>query len=146
MIFVLIGLTVTSFITEYFSMIPGGLIVPVFLAAYILKPEAIIGTFIVASISLIFLFFLNQFFLIQKKKRLIITIAISSIIVFFWRKYLPSFFPDDLLFEAVGWVIPGILSMSMQKNGYFKTLIFTLFVTLCLLPMYFFFIKIGNLF
>jgi len=135
-LFVLLGLTATSFMIEYFCISPGGLIVPVFLSAYIFKPQAIIGTFVVASSSFFILRQLNHYFLIQKNKRLVLTIVISTLFVFLWRKYLPFYFPHNTLFETVGWIIPGILSYTMQRNGFQRTVSFTFFTTLCLFPFY----------
>lgn len=134
--FILLGITLTSFITEFFCINPGGLIVPVFLTIYLSKPEAIIGTFLISSCSFFVFFLMNRFFIIQKKQRFIIIIMISSILVFIWRKFVPHFFPHDILFETVGWVIPGILSFTMTKNGFFKTTFFSIITLLFLFPLY----------
>ena len=143
LLFVLFGLTFTSFMIEFFCISPGGLIVPVFLTAYIFNPQAIIGTFFVASLTFLFLRHLSHFFLIQKNKGLVLTIAFSTLLVFLWRKYLPFYFPHSFVFETVGWIIPGIFSYTMQKNGFFKTIWFTFFTTLCLFPFYLLFHKIS---
>lgn len=138
-IYVLLGLTATSFITEFFCILPGGLIVPVFLTTYIYQPEAIIGTLVIASGSCLLFFIVNHFFLIQKKRRFVLIIMFSATLVFVWRKFFPYFFPNDILFETVGWIIPGILSFNMAKKGFFKTIFFTMIIFLCLLPIYFLF-------
>ena len=145
LLFLLFGLTVTSFITEIFCISPGGLIVPVFLSAYFHNPQAIIGTFLVASFSFIILKQINCYFLIQKNKRLVVTIALSAILVFLWRKYLPFYFPHEIMFETIGWIIPGILSYTMQKNGFFRTVLFTFLTSFFLFLISFIFIFLLNI-
>ena len=135
-IFVLLGITVTSFISEFFCINPGGLIVPVFLTTYLTTPEAIIGTFFISTLSFLLFFNINKLFIIQKKHRFIIIIIISSALVFIWRRYFPHYFPQDILFETVGWIIPGIFSFTMTKNGFLKTSFFTILTLLFLFPFY----------
>jgi len=135
-IFVLLGITVTSLITEFFCINPGGLIVPVFLTTYLFNPEAIIGTFFLSTFSFSVFFILNQLFIIHKKHRFIFIILISTVLVFIWRRYVPNFFPQDILFETIGWIIPGILSFTMTKNGFLKTSFFTIITLLFLSPFY----------
>ena len=137
-IYLLFSLTFISMLVEFFCISPGGLLVPIFLAAYYLQPQAIIGTFIIAAISYSLLLFANYVFLIQKKHKFILTILITTGLIFLWRRFLPYLFPQTLLFETVGWIIPGILSYTMQKNGFFKTLLFTTIMSSCLIPFYMF--------
>lgn len=138
-VFLIFGIVFSSLVVEFFSIIPGGLIVPAYLAIFYSEPLRIVGTFSVASITLVLMKFLSGRFLFEKKKKFIITIIISSLFTFFWWKAMPFIFPKGILFETAGWVIPGLLASCMDKHGYFKTLFYTLVVSGVLAALYFFF-------
>ena len=134
--FILFGLVLTSFFVEFSGILPGGLIVPVYLSLYYQEPERIIGTLGVSLIVLLMMKFLAKTFLLSKKQKFSLTIILSSLLTFFWWKWLPFLFPADFIFKTVGWIIPGLFASTLDRDGFLKTLLFTLLITTALFLFY----------
>ena len=87
----------------------------------------------------IFRKFLPIFFRIKtrsKKQKFSLTIIISSLLTFFWWKWLPFLFPAYFIFKTVGWIIPGLFASTLDRDGFLKTLLFTLLITTALFLFY----------
>jgi poly-gamma-glutamate biosynthesis protein PgsC/CapC len=134
--FSLMGLFFTSLFTSLISITPGGMIVPLYLSLYMKEPERIVGTVAVSFTTLFLYKIISSLFLIDKKKTVIIMILISTLLTYTWWKFMPALFPFDFVFKTAGWIIPGILANTMNKQGLIKTVLSCSICTLSLFLIY----------
>jgi poly-gamma-glutamate biosynthesis protein PgsC/CapC len=134
--FSMIAIFFTSIVNALIQITPGGIIVPLYLSLYIKEPERLIGTLSVSFMTLLIYRIISSFFLIEKKKTLIIMVLISTILTYIWWKFMPVVFPTDFLFKTAGWIIPGILANTMNRQGIIKTIISCISCTLILFILY----------
>ncbi|HOO34100.1 MAG TPA: poly-gamma-glutamate biosynthesis protein PgsC/CapC [Thermotogota bacterium] len=135
-IFSMVSLFFTFIFTALTQIIPGGIIVPMYFSLYMKEPERLIGTICVSFLTLFLFKLLGYFFLIDKKKQLVILILISTLLTYTWWKFFPALFPGDFVFKTTGWIIAGILTNTMIKQGILKTLISC---SVCTMFLFFFY-------
>jgi poly-gamma-glutamate biosynthesis protein PgsC/CapC len=126
----IIGLTISLFFTEWLGLYPGGIIVPVYLSLYVDQPFRIFGTVIISFITLAVFRLLNRYVIIYGRRRFVILIAAGGIITMLWSTIFGIFYSEALLLQGIGWVIPGLIANSCEKQGTVKTLTVMCIVTL----------------
>lgn len=126
----LLGLTISLFFTEWFGLYPGGLIVPIYLSLYVEQPLRIVGTLCIAILSLLIYRFLNLFLILYGRRRFILLLFTGSSLTFIWSLFFTRFLPEGILLQSIGWMIPGLIANSIEKQGFFKTIVAMSIVTL----------------
>ncbi len=128
-LFIIYGITVSSFLVGIFGITSGGLIVPAYLALFLFEPARLIGTLLISSFAFLIIKLLTHRFLIKETELFIINVLVASALTYYWWKAMPFIFPAGIVFESVGLVIPGLLSYSMHKHGFINILFKCLCIT-----------------
>jgi hypothetical protein len=131
-LFLIYGITVSSFLVEIFGVTSGGLIVPAYLALFLFEPARLLGTLLISSLAFLVIKLLTVRFLITEKELFIINVLVASALTYYWWKVMPFMFPAGVIFESVGLVIPGLLSYSMYRHGFINILFKCICVTVVL--------------
>ncbi|MFO7882405.1 MAG: poly-gamma-glutamate biosynthesis protein PgsC/CapC [Kosmotogaceae bacterium] len=131
-LFLIYGITASSFLVEIFGIASGGLIVPAYLALFLSEPARLLGTILISSFAFLIVKFLTHRFLITEKELFIINVLVASPLTYFWWKAMPFIFPVGIVFESVGLVIPGLLAYSMYRHGFINILFRCVCVTVVL--------------
>ena len=137
-LFLIYGITVSSFLVEIFGIASGGLIVPAYLALFLFEPARLLGTIFISSVAFLAVKFFSIRFLMKEKELFLINVLVASALTYFWWKVMPFMFPAGVVFESVGLVIPGLLSYSMYRHGFAKILFNCICVTIALGLLYHF--------
>lgn len=114
-----------SFIGLVFALIyigltgiyPGGIIVPGYLVLFADQPERILGTLIASFLTLLCYKLVSQYLILFGRRRFVFMILLGGIWTFIWLKFLPFIFPASIEFKIIGWVIPGLIANSLERQG-----------------------------
>lgn len=126
---VLLGLIIGIIFYEITEISPGGLIVPGMIAYYIFDPYRIAVTIVVSLISLLIVKLISSQTILYGKRRFVLHIIVAILLTFLINAFGERFGIAYLTIPVIGFVIPGIISNEMNKQGMFKTLIGLFIVT-----------------
>jgi poly-gamma-glutamate biosynthesis protein PgsC/CapC len=117
-----IGLVVTLIFIGLSGYIPGGIIVPAYLVLFIDQPLRIVGTLIIAFISWGFYRLASRYLILFGKRRFVFLILVGACGSFVLSYILPQLFPETSELKVIGWVIPGLIASTLEKQGWKITL------------------------
>lgn len=123
-----LGLVISLVFSELFGLVAGGLVVPGYVALYLEQPVALAATLLASLATLGVIKFLSYFVFIFGRRRMVLTVIVGFLVGWGLRTFsMPSVthFPLDL--EPIGYIIPGLVGMHMDKQGIVPTLT-TLFI------------------
>jgi poly-gamma-glutamate biosynthesis protein PgsC/CapC len=114
-----IGLVIGLLVSEIFGIASGGLIVPGYLALYLLEPGKLGLTIGTAVVAFAVVSVLENFFIIFGKRRTALMILVGYLLgmgISTWT----GIFPGDL--KIIGFIIPGLIAVWMDRQGVVETL------------------------
>ncbi len=119
---ILIGLAVALLWTEIVGVLPGGIIVPAYLALYAGQPWRIAATLVAALLAVGAYRLFSRWFLLFGRRRFVFLLFVGGLIgqawLMLWPKLLTG--PQDL--RVIGWVIPGLLANTIVRQKLWPTL------------------------
>ena len=118
-----IGLIMSLVFSEAFGLAAGGMVVPGYIALALAEPWRVVGTVGAGVVAFLVVRLLGRFMLMYGRRHLVLAIMIGFLCghltrVFFGNPELP----EVLSFEAIGYIIPGLLAYWMERQGAVKTL------------------------
>lgn len=126
---ILIGLIIGIIFYELTDISPGGLVVPGMIAYYIYTPERILMTIIISIITHLLMLIVQKYTIIYGKRKFVVHILLATILSLLVSLVGGWLDINFLLIPIVGYIIPGLVSNEMSKQGMFKTLIALLIVS-----------------
>ena len=126
-----IGLIVSLLFTEVFGLSGGGMIVPGYLALYVNKPYSILMTLLAAFITFGIVRAINKVAIIYGRRRIVLMVllgflvgsAMRSIAVAFAGPAIGSSLPPATnCFCVIGFIIPGLIALWMDRQGTVETI------------------------
>jgi len=118
----IIGLVLALLYAELTGILPGGIIVPAFLAVSLDRPERVLMTLLAALLCVLCYKMLSRYFLIFGRRRFVLMLLLGAIfgrvLSFVW----PSFGGAPLDLRIVGWIIPGLLANNLVRQKILPTL------------------------
>lgn len=118
----LIGLLAAVLYTELTETYPGGIIVPAYVALYLDQPLKVLATVAVAFLSLATFRLLSRFLIIFGKRRFVLFVLVGAVWAQGWGLAYPQFFAPSIEMQAVGWIIPGLLANTLERQRVLPTL------------------------
>jgi poly-gamma-glutamate biosynthesis protein PgsC/CapC len=118
-----LGLVMSLIFSEAFGLAAGGMVVPGYIALALAEPWRVVGTVAAALLTFLIVRLMSRFMLLYGRRHLVMVILIGFLLghltrVIFGR---PEF-PEYLSFEAIGYVIPGLIAYWMERQGALATL------------------------
>lgn len=136
----IIALLFSLIFTELTGLLPGGIILPMYIVLYLNEPIKIIATIVSALIAMGILKMLSRFTVIYGRRRfsLFLIIGLLEKLIFTWFYYGNTYNVFNLTM-TIGYLVPGILGMNMEKQGIWKTLtaLFIVIFAIILLRVFF---------
>ena len=119
-----LGLVVSLIFSETLGLAAGGMVVPGYLALMIHDPARIAGTILVSLMTYYTIRLLSNFMFIYGRRRTVIIIITGFIFGWLSRKFLVFDLPGGLTleFQAIGYIIPGLIANWMERQGVIQTL------------------------
>ncbi len=125
-----IGILISALFIEFTGFYPGGIVVPVWLSFYIDQPLRILGTILVALLCLSIYKLARRYFFVYGRRRFVLFILLSAVLTLLFKRFLfrASLSPIEL--ETVGWIIPGLIANTMERQGIFISIVSMIAVSL----------------
>jgi len=119
-----LGLVVSLAFSEILGLAAGGMVVPGYMALMIHDPARITGTILVSLITYYTIRILSDFMFIYGRRRTVIIIIVGFIFGWISREFLVFGLPggETLEFQAIGYIIPGLIANWMERQGVIQTL------------------------
>jgi poly-gamma-glutamate biosynthesis protein PgsC/CapC len=119
-----LGLVVSLVFSETLGLAAGGMVVPGYMALMIHDPGRIAGTILVSLVTYYFIRLLSNFMFIYGRRRTVIIILVGFLFGWLSREFLMIGLPDGqtLEFQAIGYIIPGLIANWMERQGVLETI------------------------
>ena len=114
-----IGLVIGLLVSEIFGIASGGLIVPGYLALYLLRPLDLGLTIGSAFVAFAVVSVLENFFIIFGKRRTALMILVGYLLGMGLRSWTGLFSGEV---QIIGYIIPGLIAVWMDRQGVVETL------------------------
>ena len=115
-----VGLGASLALAEALSIAPGGYIVPGYIALNLNHPGRVLATVGVAVATLLVMKVISQFVILYGMRRFVLFLLVGFLLGLAYAG-LASRVHDDPI-EAIGFVVPGLIALWMDKQGAIVTL------------------------
>jgi len=119
---ILIGIVAALFYAEATGLLPGGIIVPAYIALYLDQPFRVAATVAAALLALLSFKFLSRHFVLFGRRRFVLLILLGGLFGQLWFVLWPRLFSGQLDLRVIGWIIPGLLANNCQRQKILPTL------------------------
>lgn len=119
---ILISIICSCIYYEITGLSPGGLIACSYLILYANQPYRIVSTLIISLIVFFIGKIVSKYWIIYGRRQWSIYIIISIMAYYIFGKIPLSFMPYGSL-EGIGYIIPGLIGIDMERQGVLKTFI-----------------------
>jgi gamma-polyglutamate biosynthesis protein CapC len=120
---IVIGAVASLFMTEFFGISPGGVIVPGYVALFFPEPARILATILDAAIAWGAVRLVSRYAILFGRRRYAAFILAGFLARFLVERLLPGLIPEAPALAAVGWLVPGIIAQEADRQGPLRTLI-----------------------
>lgn len=119
-----LGLVVSIIFSETLGLAAGGMVVPGYMALIIHQPLRIIGTIIVSLMTFFTIKLLSNYIFIYGRRRTVLVILFGFLFGWLSRNFFTIPLPGGhvMEFQAVGFIIPGLIANWMERQGVIQTL------------------------
>lgn len=119
-----LGLLMSLIFSEAFGLAAGGMVVPGYIALALAEPWRVVGTVAAGVVTFLTLRLMGRFMLLYGRRFLVMVILVG----FVWGHVTRLVFgqtglPEVLSFEAIGYIIPGLLAYWMERQGALTTIV-----------------------
>jgi len=119
---VLVGLPVALILAEITGVVPGGIIVPAYMALFVEQPARIAATLTAAFGALGLYRAAARFFLLFGRRRFVFLLLAGALIGQVWFILWPRFLPVAVDLRVIGYIIPGLLANNFARQNIGRTL------------------------
>ena len=128
-----IGLAISLLFSEMFGLAAGGMVVPGYIALYLNRPVDVALTLAAALVTYFVVHALSTFMIVYGKRRTVLMIVIGFLVRTVFEQ-IPFYASDPLFyvsvtfgnapadFSLIGYVIPGLIAIWMDRQGVWETL------------------------
>jgi len=118
-----LGVIFSLLFSEFFGVAAGGIVVPGYVALQLEDPYQLIGTLAVAFASFLILKAISRYVFIFGRRRMVLAILIGFLLGHISRMLVVhNVFSLDIRFQAIGFIIPGLVANWMERQGIFQTI------------------------
>jgi poly-gamma-glutamate biosynthesis protein PgsC/CapC len=119
-----LGLVVSLVFSETLGLAAGGMVVPGYMALMIHDPGRIAGTIGVSLLTYYTIMLLSNYMFIYGRRRTVMIIIVGFLYGWLSRHFLVFGFTGgiSLEFQAIGFIIPGLIANWMERQGIIQTL------------------------
>jgi gamma-polyglutamate biosynthesis protein CapC len=118
-----VGIMLTLIYTEITGVLPGGLIVPGYIALCITEPLSIFTILLISCVTyLIVVVFISRFVILYGRRKFTTILFVSLILKLVLDYYYPLLPSSIVELNGVGVIVPGLIANTVQKQGVSHTL------------------------
>ncbi len=119
---ILIGIVAALFYAEATGLLAGGIIVPAYFALYLDQPLRVLATVAAALLALLCFRLLSRYFILFGRRRFVLLILLGGLFGQLWFVLWPHIFSAPLDLRVIGWIIPGLLANTCERQKILPTL------------------------
>jgi len=117
-----IGLVISLFFVEMFGFTAGGMIVPGYLALSLHKPLDVALTVAAGFVTFAIVHTLSSFMIVYGRRRTVLMILTGYLVGMLARYSTGSFSGAEIDLSVVGFIIPGLIAIWLDRQGIVETL------------------------
>lgn len=119
----MISLLVSLIYADLMNIAPGGIVVPFYFALYMDEPMKVAATVGTAILSVFLIRLLSRVTILYGRRKFAMYIVVGILIkIIFTYFYVGNTYMFYNLSMTIGYLVPGILGSSMERQGMGKTL------------------------
>ena len=118
-----LGVLISLFFLETFGAAAGGIVVAGYVAMFLHQPITIFATLSISLIVYGIVKLLGKVMFIYGRRRMVITVLFGFILGWIAKQYgIFNTLPTQYSVQVIGFIIPGLIANSMERQGLLKTL------------------------
>uniref|UniRef100_A0A7C4XK37 Poly-gamma-glutamate biosynthesis protein PgsC n=1 Tax=candidate division WOR-3 bacterium TaxID=2052148 RepID=A0A7C4XK37_UNCW3 len=118
-----LGMLLNLLLTETIGLAAGGVVVPGYIAINLHQPDMVISTIVIALLTYLITHILSNYILLYGRRLLIVSIILGYLLGYLTRIYPAiSFATIKLDITTIGFVVPGLITYWMHRQGIIETL------------------------
>lgn len=117
------GVIISLFFLETFGAAAGGIVVCGYVAMYLHQPWTVLGTLLISFVVYGIVKLIGLWVFMYGRRRMVISVLSGFILGWIVRSYgLFGYLPGDYSAQVIGYIIPGLIANSMDRQGIVSTL------------------------
>lgn len=116
-----IGLAVSLFFSELFGLAAGGMVVPGYVALYLTRPVDVALTLGAGLATFMIVQLLSSIVIIYGRRRTVLMILVGYLLGAIIRLILPHGLGHDTGYTIIGFIIPGLIAIWIDRQGLIET-------------------------
>ncbi len=136
---IILGVVVATLIYKQTGLTMGGVVVPGYLALFALQPLHILVTLAIASLAFVIVHnYMKGRFMLNNRALFEVEILVALVLQVIWSALLTlssGYNPDWAALYGIGFVIPGLITHEVGRQGWRQTMLTTLFGALIVFLM-----------
>ena len=127
-----IGLVFGLVFVEAFGLFAGGMVVPGYIALDIVHPGTVVLTILTAMLINLMIRVLSKYLVIYGRRRVSLTVLIAFLMGAFVRYLFGELYMTQTLgslYTVIGYIIPGLIALSIDRQGLVETVTTLLIVS-----------------
>jgi len=118
-----LGVIISLVFLEGFGVAAGGIVVAGYVAMFLHQPWTIIATLSISFTVYVIVKLLGKVMFIYGRRRMVISVLLGFVLGWAVRSYgLFGTLPSNYSVQIIGFIIPGLIANSMEKQGIISTL------------------------
>lgn len=117
-----IGIVLALIFVEVTDVYPGGIIVPAYFALFLDRPLHVAATLAVAFAALGVYRLLSRDLILFGRRRFVLLLLLGALISQLVLLLAPRLLPAGVEIRIIGWIIPGLLANTLDKQRAVPTL------------------------
>ncbi len=117
-----VGLGVSLFLSEIFGVTAGGLVVPGYIALHLAEPFTVLLTLGAGVASYVLIQGLSSVMIIYGRRRIVLLILAGYLIGTAIRAFFESSGVEGVEFSVIGFIIPGLIAIWIDRRGIVESL------------------------
>lgn len=127
-----IGLVFGLVFVEAFGLFAGGMVVPGYIALDMVHPGTVVLTLLTAMLINVMIRVLSKYLVIYGRRRVSLTVLIAFLMGAFVRYMFGELYMTQTLgnlYTVIGYIIPGLIALSIDRQGLVETVTTLLIVS-----------------
>lgn len=117
-----LGLLVSLLFTELFGLAAGGMVVPGYIALYMTDPLSVAVTLLAGVVTFLAVHALKSVVILYGRRMTAMAIVVGYLVGMGGRSFLPGALAGAPDFEFIGYIIPGLIAIWINRQGMVETL------------------------
>ncbi len=117
-----IGLAISLIFIEMFGFAAGGMIVPGYLALALNRPLDVVVTIGAGFMTFAIVHTMSSFMIVYGRRRTVLMILTGYLVGMLVRYTAGAFAPTDTEVSVIGFIIPGLIAIWLDRQGIVETL------------------------